>query len=72
MVTQLKAAAKAAADQHRRDNEADEKREEWMGQMRNAMKAAERAKAAEQESWATKEMEWAKEKANLREAYKKC
>ena len=57
VVTQLKAAAKAAADQHRRDNEAAEKREEWMGQMCNAMKAAERAKAAKQESWATKEME---------------
>ena len=40
--------------------------------MCNAMKAAERAKAAEQESWATKEMEWAKEKANLLEAYEKC
>ena len=43
-----------------------------MGQMYNAMKAAERAKAAEQESWATKEMEWAKEKANLLDAYEKC
>ena len=72
VVTQLKAAAKAAADQHRRDNEATEKREERMGQMCNAMKAAERAKAAEQESWATKEIEWAKEKANLLEAYEKC
>ena len=40
-----------------------------MGQMCNALKAAERAKAAEQESWAAKEMEWAKEKANLLEAY---
>ena len=40
--------------------------------MCNAMKAAERAKAAEQESWATKEMEWAKEKANLLDAYEKC
>ena len=37
-----------------------------MGQMCNALKAAERAKAAEQESWA------AKEKANLLEAYEKC
>ena len=44
MVTQLKAAAKAAADQHRRDNEAAEKRDERMGQMCNAMKAAEREK----------------------------
>ena len=43
-----------------------------MGQMYNAMKAAERAKAAEQESWATKEMEWAKEKANLLDTYEKC
>ena len=43
-----------------------------MGQMYNAMKAAERAKAAEQESWATKEREWAKEKANLLDAYEKC
>ena len=43
-----------------------------MGQMCNAIKAAERAKAAEQESWATKEMEWAKEKANLLDAYEKC
>ena len=42
-VTQLK----AAADQCRRDNEASEKREERTGQMCNAMKAAERAKAAE-------------------------
>ena len=31
VVTQLKAAAKAAADQHRRDNEATAKREERMG-----------------------------------------
>ena len=31
VVTQLKAAAKAAADQHRRDHEAAEKREERMG-----------------------------------------
>ena len=31
-----------------------------------------RAKAAEQEEWATKEIEWAKEKANLLEAYEKC
>ena len=37
-VTQLKATAKATADQHRRDNEASEKREERMGQMCNAMK----------------------------------
>ena len=29
------------------------------------MKAAERAKAAEQESWAAKEIAWAKEKDNL-------
>ena len=64
VVTQLK----ATADQHRRDNEAAKKREERMGQMCNAMKAAERVKAAEQESRATKEMEWAKEKANLLEA----
>ena len=34
--------------------------------------AAERAKAAEQESWAAKEIGWAKEKANLLEAYEKC
>ena len=68
----MKAAAKAAADQHRKDNEAAERREEWMGHMCNAMKAAERAKAAEQESWATKEMEWAKEKANLLDTYEKC
>ena len=66
MVTQLKATAKAAADQHWRDSEAAEKREERMGQMCNALKAAEGAKAAEQESWATKE------KANLLEAYEKC
>ena len=72
VVTQLKAAAKAAADQHRKDNEAAERREELMGHMCNAMKAAERAKAAEQESWATKEMEWAEEKANLLDAYQKC
>ena len=72
VVTQLKATAKAAADQHRRDNKAAEKREERMGQMCNTMKAAERAKAAEQESWATKEREWAKEKANLLDAYEKC
>ena len=45
MVIQLK----AAADQHRRDSEAAEKKEEHMGQMCNALKAAERAKAAEQE-----------------------
>ena len=51
-VTQLKAAARASAEWHRRDNEASEKREERMGQMCNAMKAAERAKAAEQELWA--------------------
>ena len=56
VVTQLKAAAKAAADQHQRDNEAAEKREERMGQICNALKAAERAKAAEQESWAAKEI----------------
>ena len=43
-----------------------------MGQMCNALKAAERAKAAEQEAWAAKEIEWAKEKANLLEAYEKC
>ena len=55
VVTQLRAAAKAAADQHRRDTEAAKKREERMGQM--CKKAAERAKAAEQESWATKEIE---------------
>ena len=67
VVTQLKAAAKAATDQHRRDHEAAEKREERMGQMCNTLKAAERAKAAEQESWAAKEIEWAKEKANLLE-----
>ena len=72
VVTQLKAAAKATADQHRRDNKAAEKMDERMGQMCNAMKAAERAKAAEQESWATKEMEWAKEKANLLDTYEKC
>ena len=72
MVVQLKAAAKACADQHRRDGEAAEKREERMGQMCNALKAAERAKAAEQESWAAKEIDWAKEKANLLEAYEKC
>ena len=72
VVTQLRAAAKAAADQHRRENEAAEKREERMGQMCNALKAAERAKATEQESWAAKEIEWAKEKANLLEAYEKC
>ena len=52
VVTQLKGAARApaaraAADQHRRDTEAAEKREERMGQMCNALKAAERAKAAE-------------------------
>ena len=40
--------------------------------MCNALKAAERAKAAEQEAWAAKEIEWAKEKANLLEAYEKC
>ena len=40
--------------------------------MCNAMKAAERAKAAEQESRDAKEREWAKEKANLLEAYEKC
>ena len=69
-VTQLK----AATDQHQRDNEASEKREERMGQMCNAMKAAERARAASKslDSWATKEMEWAKEKANLLDAYEKC
>ena len=50
MVTQLKAAAKAAADQRRRDSETTEKREERMGQMCIPLKAAERAKAAEQES----------------------
>ena len=72
MVIQLKAAAKAAADQHRRDSEAAERKEERMGQMCNALKAAERAKAAEQEAWAAKEIEWAKEKANLLEAYEKC
>ena len=72
VVTQLKAAAKDATDQHGRDNEAAEKREEWMGQMCNAMKAAERAKAAEQESRDAKEREWVKEKANLLEAYEKC
>ena len=43
-----------------------------MGQMCNALKAAERAKADEQEAWAAKEIEWAKEKANLLEAYEKC
>ena len=43
-----------------------------MGQMCITLKAAERAKASEQESWAAKEIEWAKEKANLLEAYKKC
>ena len=48
-VTQLKAAAKAT-DQHRRDHETAERREERMGQMCNALNAAERAKAAEQES----------------------
>ena len=63
VVTQLQAAAKATADQYRRDKEAAEKREERMGQMCNALKAAERAKAAEQEAWAAKEIEWAKEKA---------
>ena len=72
IVVQLKAAAKAVANQHRRDSEVAEKREERMGQMCNSLKAAERAKAAEQESWAAKEIDWAKEKANLLEAYKKC
>ena len=71
MVVQLKAAAKAATDQHQRDGEAAEKREERMGQMCNALKAADRAKAAEQESWAAKEIAWAKEKDNLLEAYEK-
>ena len=61
MVIQLK----AAADQHRRDSEAAEKREDCMGQMCNALKAA------EQESWATKEIEWAMDKANQLEAYEK-
>ena len=41
MIIQLKAAAKAAADQRRRDSEVAEKREERMGQMCNALKAAE-------------------------------
>ena len=40
--------------------------------MCNAMKEAERAKAAEQESWATQETGGAKEKANLVDAYEKC
>ena len=40
--------------------------------MCNTMKVAKRAKADEQESWATKEMEWAKEEANLLDAYEKC
>ena len=40
--------------------------------MQHALKAAERAKAAEQEAWAAKEIGWAKEKANLLEAYEKC
>ena len=31
-----------------------------------------RAKASEQELWATKEMDWAKEKANLLDTYEKC
>ena len=57
MVVQLKAAAKATADQHQRDGEAAKKREERMGQMCNALKAAEQAKAAEQESWAAKEID---------------
>ena len=57
VVTQLKAAAKAAADQHWSDNEATEMREKRMGHMCNALKAAERARAAEQESWAAKEIE---------------
>ena len=47
IVTQLKATAKAPADQHRRDSEAAKKREERMGQMCNALKAAEQAKAAD-------------------------
>ena len=47
VVTQLKAAAMAAADQHWRDSGATEKREERMGRMCNAIKAAERAKADE-------------------------
>ena len=72
MITQLKAAAKAAADQHRRDSEVAERKDERVGQMCNALKAAEQAKAAEQEAWAAKEIEWAKEKANLLEAYEKC
>ena len=67
-VTQLK----AAADQHQRDSEAAEKREERIGQMCNALKAEGRAKAAEQEAWAAKEIGWAKEKTNLLEAYEKC
>ena len=72
-VTQLKATAKAPADQHQRDSEAAEKREERMGQMCNTLKAAAgRAKAAKQEAWVAKEIGWAKEKANLLEAYKKC
>ena len=40
--------------------------------MCNALKAAERARAAEQELWAAKDIEWAKERANLLEAYEKC
>ena len=56
-ITQLKAAAKVAADQHRRDSEVAERKDERMGQMCNALKAAEQAKAAEQEAWAAKEIE---------------
>ena len=43
-----------------------------MGQMCYTLKAAERAKALEQELWAANEAEWGKEKVNLLEAYEKC
>ena len=41
VIVQLRAAAKAAVDQRRQDSEAAERKEERMGQMCNALKAAE-------------------------------
>ena len=73
-ITQLKmkAARRAAAEQCRREKEAADRREEQVSQLGNALKAAEKAKATEQEAWVTKEANWGRERDNLLEAYEKC
>ena len=70
-ITRLKAAERAAADQCRREKEEADRKEEQASQLGNALKAAEKARAAEQEAWVAKEADWGRERDNLLEAYEK-